>query len=189
MARIGAANRVEATAKVMAGEVAARSAPPSRPPTMRAAFMCRKFRAVALETAGAGTSSVTIATDAGAPIVWAIPKPERQDGDQREQIGAGPGQHGLGHGQGKHRPERQQEHRARPEPIGQDAGIGAQEQDRQPGCGVDEPDRGGRAGHLEDVPTERGVIHEVGTRRRQHRAEEEAEGAVIERGQPSPVEP
>ena len=40
---------------------------------IRATFMCRKLSAVALDTAGGGTSSFTIDTDAGAPMVWATP--------------------------------------------------------------------------------------------------------------------
>ena len=40
---------------------------------IRATFMCRKLRAVALDTADGGTRSLTIAIVAGAPIVSAIP--------------------------------------------------------------------------------------------------------------------
>ena len=51
----------------------ARINPPSRPPMIRATFMCRKLRAVALDTADGGTRSLTIAIVAGDPIVSAIP--------------------------------------------------------------------------------------------------------------------
>ena len=51
----------------------ARINPPSTPPMIRATFMCRKLRAVALDTAAGGTRSLTIAIVAGEPIVSAMP--------------------------------------------------------------------------------------------------------------------
>ena len=51
----------------------ARTIPLTTPPMILAAFMCRKLRTVALETADGGTRSLTMAIDAGAPIVSATP--------------------------------------------------------------------------------------------------------------------
>ena len=76
----------------------ARINPPSTPPMIRATFMCRKLRAVALETADGGTRSLTIAIVAGDPIVSAIPSSDGEHQDHPEvrcgAEGDRPEQHG-----------------------------------------------------------------------------------------------
>ena len=168
--------------------VTARITPLSSPPMIRATFMCRKLRTVALETADGGTRSLTIAIDAGAPIVSAIPNstasPSRTAND-----GAVPratiAQDDADNGQGD---EIRHEHRPGAEPVGQDARLRHQQQERHAGGRVDQPHGGRRTGHLERVPAERRIEQEDPACRAQHRGDEVAERRVLECGPADAIE-